>query len=124
MERESKLSILKEIMKNEQERDLYFCADIHGSFREITWIITQRYKLKDANIIFLGDVGLGFSKPGYYNQEFERINTRLEKNNITYYFIRGNHDNLEYWNEKLINDYPRTLGENNISDRGSNFSRL
>ncbi len=64
MERESKLSILKEIMKNEQERDLYFCADIHGSFREITWIITQRYKLKDANIIFLGDVGLGFSKPG------------------------------------------------------------
>lgn len=107
MERESKLSILKEIMKNEQERDLYFCGDIHGSFREITWIITQHHKLKDANIIFLGDVGLGFSKPGYYNQEFERINTKLEKNNITYYFIRGNHDNLEYWNEKLINDFPK-----------------
>jgi UDP-2,3-diacylglucosamine pyrophosphatase LpxH len=95
-------------MKNEQERDLYFMADIHGSFKEATWIITQQHKLNDANIVFLGDVGIGFAKPGYYNQEFERINAKLEKNNITYYFMRGNHDNLRYWKEEgIINEFPR-----------------
>lgn len=102
MERESKLSILKEIMKNEQERDLYFCADNHGEFKELVWILTQKYKIKDANVVMCGDIGIGFCKVGYYTELFNKLTPKLSEKNITIYFIRGNHDNLEYWNSKTL----------------------
>lgn len=91
-----------------EEKDLYFVGDIHGEYRIITWIITQQHKLRNANIVFLGDIGIGFCKSAYYNQIFKRINAQLEERDITYYFMRGNHDNKEYWDaEDLLDSFPR-----------------
>ena len=94
----------KEKLKNEQ--DLFMMGDIHGSFEEMTWTLTQRHKIRDANIILLGDFGVGFNKPAYYDNLFNKvICPKLEENNLSLFVIRGNHDDPEYFNGE--HDYPR-----------------
>lgn len=96
--------------KNEQERDLYFSGDIHGEFKELVWKICQQYRIMDANVVILGDVGIGFGKPKYYNQIFKKLSPKLEQNNITLYLLAGNHDDRKYWEkEDLLEEHPRFI---------------
>lgn len=77
-------------------------GDIHSEFKELVWTLTQRYKIEDANVVVTGDIGVGFNKLGYYTQLFKELTPKLSGKNITLYFIRGNHDNLEYWENKAL----------------------
>ena len=43
-------------------RDLYFCGDIHGEFRTLVWTALEKYRIKNSDIIVLGDFGMGFDK--------------------------------------------------------------
>lgn len=60
----------------------------------------------DSLIIVTGDSGLGFNPFEYYKETLENINEILEYNNSYLVFIRGNHDNPDFFDGKLI-DYPR-----------------
>ena len=83
--------------------DLYVVGDIHGQYKELVFRITQKYKIQDANILVLGDFGIGFDKtmPDLYKWSEEK----LKKNNIEIDVLRGNHDNPEYFDGE--HDYER-----------------
>lgn len=73
---------------------LIFIGDIHGEFGEVLKNINM---VHDSIQVYCGDIGMGFYKSGYYVDEFDKIQKRAEKNNCTIIFIRGNHDNPDYF---------------------------
>ena len=77
---------------------IYFTGDIHGEFNSFNYGITKRYGIKNAHVIVAGDIGMGFYKHNYYVDMFKSINKRFEALNIHVYFVRGNHDNPDYFN--------------------------
>lgn len=81
-----------------ERKNLLFCGDIHGEFRTLVWKLTQQLRIRNADVIILGDIGMGFCKPEYYRQTFKKLFPALEKNNLVLHLLAGNHDNREYWN--------------------------
>lgn len=79
--------------------EVFFIGDVHGQFSEVVNDLRTRKKLKDALVICCGDIGCGFYNIGYYIDLFRRLNERLTRDNITLAFVRGNHDNAEFFNE-------------------------
>ena len=77
-------------------------GDIHGAFRQIVNKVTAQYDIRNALLIVAGDCGFGFEKPGYYEDIYQRCAKQLKKNNIYVAFVRGNHDNPEYFNQRII----------------------
>ena len=76
---------------------IVFVGDIHGEFGRLRYDIRRQYK--NAYVIQVGDFGMGFHKPGYYETEFKQLNETLETHNCHLYAIRGNHDDPEYFKE-------------------------
>lgn len=79
------------------KKQIILVGDIHGEFA------TMRYKLEtagvqDAYIIQVGDFGMGFHRPGFYEAALSRLNVWLLKSNNHMYVIRGNHDDPDYFN--------------------------
>lgn len=103
---------------------VYAIGDIHGNFKSIPYNI-KHYDLHDCVLIFCGDIGFGFEKYEYYEQIFNKIKRELSKRNIYCLFVRGNHDDKEYFNGKTINfkrikaipDYTVVQTYDIISDR-------
>ena len=88
----------------ETYKDLYVVGDIHGEIRELVFNITVKHEIKDSVIVVAGDVGLGFEKPAHYENLWNRVKPRLVNNNNLILFIRGNHDDPDYYNgEKALN---------------------
>lgn len=85
-------------------KSLCVCGDIHGEFRQLIFNI-KRLSITDALIVVAGDCGIGFEKPGYYDQLYNRISQTLKKRNVKLLLIRGNHDDPEYFDGNKIN-YP------------------
>lgn len=81
---------------------LYCFGDIHGEFGAILATI-KRYEIKDSVMVFCGDIGIGFEKKGYYDRWFDKLTKVLSRNNVYVVFIRGNHDDPEYFNGKTFN---------------------
>ena len=77
---------------------IYFTGDIHGEFNSFGYGITRRYGIKNAHVIVAGDIGMGFYKHNYYVDMFTSMNKRLSALNVHVYFVRGNHDNPDYFN--------------------------
>lgn len=71
-------------MKN----DWFITGDIHGSISRL-WHIKQNNLIpKDSNLIVLGDFGANF----YLNDKDNHFKNVCEKLNITFYAVRGNHE--------------------------------
>ena len=86
--------------------DLYFCGDIHGEYRKLVWTLCEKNKLQDSSVVILGDFGVGFTKPKELEIEYKRSEPKLEKNNLTIYVLRGNHDDPDYFKD-TSRDFPR-----------------
>lgn len=82
-------------MKNIE--NIYFTGDIHGEFNTLLWYVDQKC-LNNSAVIVAGDIGMGFYKHNYYIDTFKSMNKKLLKRDIHLYFIRGNHDNPDYFN--------------------------
>lgn len=87
---------------------LYIIGDIHGEFKTLVHLITERYKMTNCHIIVAGDIGLGFYKVNYYVDMFSWMNKRLKEKNIHLYFVRGNHDRPDWFENppEYITIYP------------------
>ena len=81
-------------MKN---RRLFFVGDIHGEFKKLIWEATQQYKIQDADLVVLGDFGVGFDNK--LKADYERAKKKMEKYGIEVYTIRGNHDNPDFFKD-------------------------
>ena len=88
---------------NNEDRLLIFCGDIHGELKELVYKLAEQYKIENADVVILGDFGVGFDKT--LDDTYNRIKKRLNKNDINLYTIRGNHDDPSFFiNPK---NYPR-----------------
>lgn len=99
------------------DRKLFIIGDLHGEFEPLCFSLIHKYNLENCDVIVAGDTGMGFYKPGYYKNIFNRMNKKFKDKNISVYFIRGNHDNPVYFSDdcpvemtgidniKLVKDY-------------------
>lgn len=87
------------------KRDLYFVGDIHGVIRDVLWNLTDLKSVKSADIVFVGDFGVGFDGRGDTDLSYRKIHEKLVENDLMLYVVRGNHDNPEYFDGK--HDYER-----------------
>ena len=85
---------LKDI-KVENNRSLIMCGDVHGKFRELVWKVTNQYDLRNADIVVLGDFGVGFDMSIRY--DYQRVEKKLDKYDIQFYVMRGNHDDPSWF---------------------------
>jgi len=81
--------------KLDGDKQILFLGDIHGNWNELLFKI-QLKKISNANIISVGDLGMGF------NSNQDRITSGLldkefKQNNIKFYGIRGNHDDPSFF---------------------------
>ena len=74
-----------------------FVGDLHGNFDTFLYWL-KNFVPKNRAIVVCGDVGFGFHRPKYYNVKLEAINKFCEENDCTVFFIRGNHDDPQYFN--------------------------
>lgn len=77
-------------------RTLYI-GDIHGNFNLFGQYI-DLYGIKNANIIQVGDFGVGFNVFFKEQRMLELYHPKLVKNNVHIYAIAGNHDYRPYFN--------------------------
>lgn len=80
------------------DKNLYIIGDIHGEYKTVLYLLLNKYKVENCHIIVAGDIGLGFYKINYYVTIFDKINEDLKSKDIHIYFIRGNHDNPDWFN--------------------------
>jgi len=81
------------------------CGDVHGEFAELVWTITNRYKITNADILVVGDFGMGFDNA--LPQVYKKYENRLEKADIVIHAIRGNHDDPAFFKDLDKFSYPR-----------------
>lgn len=86
-------------------RNLVFCGDIHGELETFVWTAVDRYKITEADIVILGDFGVGFDNS--LKNLYSKVEKKLEKADITVYALRGNHDDPEYFKEESNYSFPR-----------------
>ena len=72
------------------------CGDIHGKFKSLIDYI-KTYDIRDENILFCGDFGLGFDTPKKDIAIIRYMNYSCKSRNIHFYIVRGNHDNPSFW---------------------------
>lgn len=81
-----------------KEKDkIILIGDIHGEYGRLRYDINRMHE--NAYIIQVGDFGIGFYKPNYYQSELKLVQQVLERTNCELFAIRGNHDDPEYFKE-------------------------
>lgn len=89
---------------NISPKSVWVIGDIHGEFGLLKFKIKDN-NLKDSVIIIAGDCGFGFEKYQYYVDTYNSVKRYLKENNVTVLFVRGNHDDPDYFSENKI-DFP------------------
>lgn len=82
-------------------KQVYLTGDLHGCFSAIDYWIKNN-EITNSALIVCGDVGIGFNKTEYYASIVDMMVKVLKKYNDYVYFMRGNHDNPAYFNDKAI----------------------
>jgi predicted phosphodiesterase len=78
-------------------------GDIHGEFKKLVHKLLNNKKLENTLAIICGDVGVGFYKDNYYHDLFKKLNNKLKEKNVTLIGLRGNHDNPNWFDGKMVN---------------------
>ena len=53
-------------------KSIVVSGDIHGDFTQLVFKCCVQYEMTDTLIIVAGDCGLGFDRPGYYENIYNR----------------------------------------------------
>jgi len=102
-------------MKGLQTNLLIALGDTHGNW-SITLDNIEKVGIRDAIILHVGDVGIGFIDAEKQDELLHYVNRELAQRNIQMFCIRGNHDDpryfsgdYEYSNIVLLTDYSKML---------------
>lgn len=82
---------------------IYFVGDLHGNFHWLKAYI-ERYNLTNCSLVFCGDVGLGFRDLNSWFGWIQglKLDKCLKKRKIECFFVRGNHDNPNWFDDKTL----------------------
>lgn len=94
--------IQQKIFSYLQAKRIFVCGDIHGDFGGLVSRVCQSYSFTDTLVIVAGDCGFGFEKFNYYVNTYNRFAGKLRKANNWIVFVRGNHDDSEYFSAEKI----------------------
>jgi Icc-related predicted phosphoesterase len=90
-------------------------GDTHGNWGACIETL-QEYYIRDAVVLHVGDVGIGFLPKETQEDILESLNHELAERNVRMFCIRGNHDDpqyfsgeYEYSNIVLLADYSKML---------------
>lgn len=88
------------------KRQLWVCGDIHG---ELTGLVRNAVNrgISCADILVVGDFGVGFGRPKSMDVAYGKVRAPLEKKDICIYTIRGNHDDPAFFDG--MHDFERLL---------------
>lgn len=86
-----------------QAKGIVVSGDIHGDYEKLVYKCCIQYQMTDTLIVVAGDCGFGFHRPGYYEDIYTKLSSRLAKANNWILFVRGNHDNPAYFDGKQVN---------------------
>lgn len=75
--------------------DTFCVGDIHGNFDGTLQFIERNDFITNCNLIFCGDIGIGFKSAKDEFASLIKLNTLFFDRNINGYFFRGNHDNKD-----------------------------
>jgi hypothetical protein len=94
-----------------QSKKIILLGDHHGDWQSVLQII-DRLLIRDCLLICVGDGGEGFQEKTKQMHQFQVLNHLFEKRGITYWSIRGNHSDPQYFdgsvclsNFELLPDY-------------------
>ena len=90
------------VLEFPKAKSIVVSGDIHGDFTQLVSKCCVQYGMTDTLIIVAGDCGFGFEQEGYYEGAYKQCSARLSKANNWLLFVRGNHDNPAYFNQKPI----------------------
>ena len=76
---------------------LWICGDIHGELSNLVWKAAHQLKIRNADILIVGDFGAGFGRPKSMDVAYAKICTELKEFDIYLYAIRGNHDDPAFF---------------------------
>lgn len=83
-------------------RPIILLGDIHGD-----WNVIERFckEFSEFNIIQLGDFGIGFDQnKNKESRKFENLSNCLKDSNNSLFIIRGNHDDPNYFDDRVVNE--------------------
>lgn len=80
-----------------QYDNILCCGDIHGLINLKSISLNYIKDIENCLIIFVGDIGLGFSSPILEKNTLKDCNEIIKSKNIHYILLRGNHDNPDFF---------------------------
>lgn len=86
-----------------EAQSVVVCGDIHGDFNGAIYKLCLHYQLENTLLIVAGDCGFGFERKSYYEEVVRHNRKRLSDGNNWVVFVRGNHDNPDFFDGKTIN---------------------
>lgn len=86
-----------------EAKSVVVSGDIHGDFNELVFKMCVQYRMKDTLLIVAGDCGFGFEKLASYENMVRKNTRRMSNANNWIVFVRGNHDNPEYFDGTIFN---------------------
>lgn len=84
-------------------KEIVVVGDIHGNFEKLVYKCCAQCDMTDTLIVVAGDCGFGFQQPGYFEDMYMKLSSRLAKANNWLVFVRGNHDNPAYFDGQQVN---------------------
>lgn len=81
--------------------NLYITGDIERDLKTLAWKLVEKEKIRDADVIVLGNLAGGIKKDAGIENLYYRVRKRLEKNNITLWALRGDKDNPRFFEEEF-----------------------
>lgn len=94
-----------------------FTGDTHGTYniiKRLNNVIDLKKENEHVSFFIAGDVGIGFYIYEENIKNIDILQEKLKNNNITLYFINGNHDNIPYLKSLYKNDKDMSIIRDNI----------
>ena len=83
-------------------KSVWISGDCHGDWDLLKYKIIES-GIQNAVLIIAGDCGFGFEKEIFYHYKYNNVKRYLKERNITIIFVRGNHDDPQYFDGEKIN---------------------
>lgn len=86
-------------------RKTYISGKIDRDLKTLVWNLVEKERIKNADVIVLGNLGAGLKKIAGIENLYYRVRKRLETNDINLWALRGNRDDPSIFSEMY--DLPR-----------------